>query len=419
MFFVSLWSEVNQYVTLMSRLWSVFLLALWSVAALAQQVQVSGIVTDGLTRERLSQVSLTAEGHSVVTNDDGFFLLKLPEGAAPIIIDVSHVGYKSQQLKIAAGGADGLTVALTPATIQLGEVVVLGMDARRLVESAVEKISLNYSRQPERLKGFYRETAMKRRHFIYVAEGVIDMYKTGCTDSYLRDRVAIVKGRRLLSQKRSDTLGVKVMGGPVAPVQLDLVKNRDFLFNRDELNNYAFAMDVPTYIGDREQYVVKMSPLVVQPYALYYGKLYIDCETLAFTRVELQLDMSSKEKATSYMLVSKPAGVRFRPRELSLVVSYQSDGGVSRMSYLRSTFRFNCDWKRRLFATSFTATCEMAVTGHTSADVRPIPRRDSFDAKDAYYDRVDFFRDPAFWRDFIIIEPTESLEEAIGKLISR
>lgn len=403
----------------MCRLWSAFLLIFLSVASLAQQVQVSGFVTDGPTGERLSQVSIASDGHSVVTNDDGFFLLKLPEGNAPIILEVSHVGYKSQRLKVAASGADGLSVVLSPATIQLGEVVVLGIDARHLVESAIEKIPQNYSRRPELLKGFYRETAMKRRHFIYVAEGVIDLYKTGCTDSYLRDRVAIVKGRRLLSQKQSDTLGVKVMGGPVAPVQLDLVKNRDFLLSREELNNYAFAMDVPTYIGDREQYVVQMSPLVSQPYALYYGKLFIDCETLAFTRAELQLDMSNREKATNYMLVRKPAGVRFRPRELSLVVSYQFDGSVSRISYMRSTFRFNCDWKRRLFATSFTATCEMAVTGHTSADVRPIPRRDSFDAKDAYYDRVDYFRDPAFWRDFIIIEPTVSLEEAIGKLISR
>lgn len=403
----------------MCRLWYVLLLTLWSVASLAQQVQVSGIVTDGPTGERLPQASISAEGRSVVTNDDGFFLLKLPEGHAPVVIEVSHVGYKSQRLKVAAGGADGLSVVLTPAAIQLGEVVVVGLDARHLVESAIEKIPQNYSRRPELLKGFYRETAMKRRHFIYVAEGVIDLYKTGCTDSYLRDRVAIVKGRRLLSQKQSDTLGVKVMGGPVASVQLDVVKNRDFLFNRDELNNYTFAMDVPTYIGDREQYVVQMSPLVSQPYALYYGKLFIDCETLAFTRAELQLDMSNREKATNYMLVRKPAGVRFRPRELSLVVSYQYDEGCSRISYLRSTFRFNCDWKRRLFATSFTATCEMAVTGHTSTDVHPIPRRDSFDAKDAYYDRVDYFRDPAFWRDFIIIEPTVSLEEAIDRLISR
>jgi hypothetical protein len=86
---------------------------------------------------------------------------------------------------------------------------------------------------------------------------------------------------------------------------------------------------------------------------------------------------------------------------------------------MRNTFRFNCDWKRRLFATSFTAFCEMAVTSTTSQDVRPIRGRDSFDQRDAFFDKVDYFRDPAFWQDYNIIEPSESLDKAIDKLLKR
>ena len=155
-------------------------------------------------------------------------------------------------------------------------------------------------------------------------------------------------------------------------------------------------------------------------YALYHGKLYIDQETLAFTRVELTLDMNDRQKATEAMLVRKPLGVRFRPRELSLLVDYrQGSNGVMRLSYMRTTFRFNCDWKRRLFATSFTATCEMAVTSTTDRDVQPIRGRDSFDQRDAFFDKVDYFRDPAFWQDYNIIEPTESLDKAVLRLLKK
>jgi hypothetical protein len=290
----------------------------------------------------------------------------------------------------------------------------------QLVLSAISKIPKNYTQQPERYRCFYRETAMKRQHYICVAEGVVDMYKTSYSRSDYRDRVAIDKGRRLLSPKRGDTLSIKVLGGPVVPIQLDVVKNSDLLLTPEELDHYNLKMETPTSIGDRWQYVVSISPRVQMPYALYFGKLYIDRETLAFTRVDLTLDMSDRQKATDMMLIRKPLKVRFRPKELSMLVDYrQGTDGVTRISYIRTTFRFNCDYRRRLFASSFTACCEMAVTNTSNGDVKPIRGRESFDQRDAFFDKVDYFRDPAFWQDYNIIEPTESLDKAIHHLLKK
>lgn len=400
----------------MRRLWLIILL-LVPLAVSAQQVVVSGQVVDDKTGAELRQVSVSAGRVSVVTNEDGAFTLKLAE--QPGYITVSHLGYKTRQVKFDPTATERLTIRLQPTTILLREIVVTNEDARELVDIAISKIPENYSKAPELLKGFYRETAMKRKHYIYVAEGVENMYKTPYSRGTARDRVAIVKGRRLLSQKSGDTLGVKVMGGPTQAVIMDLVKNRDFLLNRETLNDYRFTMGVPDLINDRPQYVVMMEPAAVVPYALYHGKLYIDQERLAFTRIELDLDMSDKDKATQTMLVKKPLGVKFKPRELSCVVDYRYEDGVTRISYLRNTFRFNCDWKRRLFSTSFTATCEMAVTDSSSDNVQPIASRSSFDSRDAYYDKVEYFLDPDYWSAYNIIEPSESLDKAIQKLVSR
>ena len=130
--------------------------------------------------------------------------------------------------------------------------------------------------------------------------------------------------------------------------------------------------------------------------------------------------MSDREKATAMMLISKPIGVRFKPKELSLLLDYrQGADGLTRLSYIRTTFRFNCDWKRRLLATSFAAFCEMVVTNTTNRDVQPIQGRESFDQRDAFFDKVDYFRDPAFWQDYNIIEPTESLDKAVLRLLKK
>ncbi len=400
----------------MKRLWLIVLM-LAPLAVLAQQVLVSGTVVDDKSGNPLRQVSVSAGRVSVVTNEDGVFALKLEK--QPSAIKVSHVGYKTRQVKLSQENTQGLKVRLVPTTIQLREIVVRTANPRELVDIAISKIPENYSKVPELLKAFYRETAMKRKHYIYVAEGVEDMYKTPYTRSVHRDRVSIVKGRRLLSQKQGDTLGVKVLGGPVLPVQLDVVKNHDILLNKEELDGYKFSMDIPEYINDRLQYVVRIEPGVVKDYALFNGRFYIDSERLAFTRIELELDMTDKEKATNRMLVKKPFGVKFKPRELSCVIDYRYEDGVSRISYLRNIFRFNCDWKKRLLATSFTATCEMVVTDSQSQDVQPIANRSSFDSKDAYYDKVEYFMDPEYWSQYNIIEPSESLDKAIRKLVSK
>jgi hypothetical protein len=407
------------------------LLAIVCQVGWGQRHTVSGIVVSDATGEVVAGASVTAlpGGRvAVVTNADGYFVLKTDEEIEDVA--VSYVGYQSQKVKpwhgdgedkaLKKGVASRLMIRLKPATIQLNEVLVMGDNARELVDKAISRIPKNYSRQPELYHCFYRETAMKRNHYITVAEGVVDMYKKGYDKGTLSDRVAISKGRRLLSPKAGDTLSVKVLGGPVLPVRMDVVKDLDFLLNKEELDGYDLRMEIPTSLDDRMQYVVSLTPRVQKSYALYYGRLYIDQQTLAFTRIELSLDMSNRDKATNVMLVRKPAGVRFRPKELSLLVDYRvDDDGVTRLSYLRTTFRFNCDWRRRLLATSFTACCEMAVTSHDGGAVQPIRGRDTFDQRDAFFDKVDFFRDPDFWQDYNIIEPTETLDRAVLRLLKK
>lgn len=395
------------------------LLLMAALVGQAQKVVISGTVTNAENNDLVPQASVSdpRSGVSVVTNDDGFFTLKMD--AAPEVIVVSHLGYKTKKMRVNSNRLENLVVKLSPTSISLSEIVVWTENPRDLVNIAISKIPENYSKSPQLYNCFYRETAMKRNHYVYVAEGVVDMYKTAYDKANYRDKVAIIKGRRLLSPKQNDTLTVKVMGGPVQPIQLDIAKNLDFLLNPEDLANYRFTMLPMATIDDRVQYVVQISPDNVLPYALYYGKLYIDRETLAFTRAELELDMSDRAKATQYMLVRKPSGVRFKPKEMSCLIDYKYENGLTTISYIRNTFRFNCDWKRRFFSTSFAAFCEMVVTDRKEENVQPISGRSSFDSKDAFYDKVDYFRDPEFWKDYNIIEPSESLDKAISKLVRK
>ena len=48
------------------------------------------------------------------------------------------------------------------------------------------------------------------------------------------------------------------------------------------------------------------------PYALFHGKLYVDCDNLSFTRVEMDLDMQNKSKAIAAILHQKATWVEIQ-----------------------------------------------------------------------------------------------------------
>ena len=378
----------------------------------------SGKVTDTKTRKGMPYVSVTDNHVGTVTNEEGEFTLKLkkePEG-----ISFSYVGYKTRRLtarECKTLEAEGKPVQLQASSVVLSEVLVRGADAKNIVLNAIDKIEDNYPKEPNLLRGFYRETTKKRHRFISVSEGVVDVYKSPYYKNDWRDGVSILKGRRLLSQHTGDTLAVKLQGGPVLPVQLDVVKDREILLNRDELIKYSFSFKTPKLYGDRMQYVIAITPHVIEDYALYRGTLYIDQETLAFTKIDLELDMSDLNKVTRMILRKKPQGLRFTPRELTLSIDYKTDGGVTRINYIRNVIKFRCDWKRKVFKSNFTVVAEMVVTDlQEGKELRPIKIRDTFNRRDNFYDKVLFFEDPDFWGSDNIIEPTENLQEGIEKI---
>ena len=403
------------------RIWLLWIMLTVVLTAKAQTV-VSGVVTDCQTGRVLSNVSVTAEGgHShTVTNEDGRFTLKLQE--RPRYVVLSHIGYQSYRQPIAEGPTEQLRISMTGHSIVLQEVLVSVNDPLVIVKAAMQRIASNYSREPELVRCFYRETVRRGSRFISVAEAVTDMYKSDYLYGPSHDAVAIKKGRRLMSMNARDTVGVKIQGGPVMPLMADVVKNPDYVLNEANLSRYKLSLEVPTKIGDRLQYVVRLEADGPVLFPQMTGRLFIDQETLAFTRAELELDMRDWRLASEYMLVKKPVGLRFHPKALSVTIDYETDDqGVTHMSYLRNVMRFNCDWKRRLFASTFTAVSEMVVTDRLQQGREVVrPRgRSSFGIRERFYDKVEYFEDPDFWADYNIIEPTESLDQAIGKLKKR
>ena len=374
---------------------------------------VRGRVVDARSGRALESVHVSTPGRSqaTVTNADGAFTLKSDH---PIYeVTCSYLGYRTRTQK----AGEDMVIRLQQESLQLSEASIVTGDPKSIVMAALDRLWDNYCPRPELLECFYRETLQKRNRYTYVAEAVAKLYKNRYDGSIYKDAAALEKSRVLVSQRKKDTLSVKTLGGPTVAITHDPLKNPEVLFYKPDLDRYSYTLEAPVYIGDRIQFVVKMTAVVkADDYALYNATLYIDRELLTFTRIEASLDMSDRPKAIRMILVKKPLSLRFFPEEASIVLNYSlTQEGMARLQYLRSTIRFACDWKKRLFKTHYTCINELVITD-LREKATPIPHQERFRRKDQLSDKAPEFEDADFWQDYNIIEPSESLEHAINRL---
>ncbi|MDR1223923.1 MAG: carboxypeptidase-like regulatory domain-containing protein [Tannerella sp.] len=380
---------------------------------------ISGIVKDVKTKKPVEYVNISASGTNIgtVTNEDGEFTLKINKELRAKEIRLSCIGYYNAMISITGNNREVQTVLITPDSYNLSEIQVFSWrNPRDLIKAALDKVENNYVMKPNMLTGFYRETIQKRRRYINISEAVIDIYKGPYNQSPELDRVRILKGRKLISPKVADTLSVKMQGGPNMAVYMDLVKNPDLLLDAEAIQYYTYRMGEMTSIDDRLHYVVHFEPQMILPYPLYTGTFYIDRETLSFTRAEFKMDLRDRQKVINVILIEKPRGLRFTPEEVSYVVTYKYQGDKTYLNYIRNDIKFKCDWKRRLFATSYIVSGETVITDRDEQNITRIPAKEAFSIRKSLSQEVALYRDKNFWGNYNIIEPTESLENAVNKL---
>ena len=408
------------------QLWTTCIVALFMTTMVAGQesdgralITISGTIKDGENNQRLEYVHIIAQGNTLatITNKNGKFTLKADSSYFPLTLEFSHIGYQKNRMQVAASQKEELEIKMKPHSYLLNEATVLPNDARFIVEQAIQNIAHNYLTVPSLMKGFYRETVQKKKKYINLSEAVTHTYKTSYTmGNVIKDKVEVVKSRRLISHKATDTLAVKLSGGPILSIWLDLVKNPEILLAQEVLDGYRFTLASPEIIDGKLMYIIHFRPTGQVPYALYEGKLYINPINLSFIRAEFNLSLKDKAEATRMILSRKPAGLRFNLQEVSYIISYREQNGKTVQNYIRNRIRFKCDWKRKLFGTSYTIQSENIVTDWEEIPSIQLSKDKAYSKNEAIYDSAPANWSADFWKEYNILEPDESLEKAVRKL---
>jgi len=381
--------------------------------------QYSGAVVDDNTGVKLVFASLSVDNTNIstITNTEGEFLLKIPENSNAISLSINYLGYHKKQIQISALTKNNNKIGLDASVTKLSEVFVsVSKDAKLLVRQTFKKKGENNLNNLLKMTAFYRETIKKRKKNVSLAEAIVTIYKQPYTNSK-RDNIKLFKARKSTDYNRLDTISVKLQGGPFNALYIDLMKYPQYLFTEDSFDFYTYSFSTPTSINNKPVYVVNFKQHAYIKEPLYFGKLFIDAESLALTSAIFHLNVTNKELASKLFVKKKPKDVSVQPLSIAYRVDYLEKEGKWYYSYSNAQLTFKIDKKKKWFDSTFSLTSEMAVTDWSILNKKDnLKYNERMSPTIIITDEASGFSDPSFWGAYNVIEPEKSIESAIKKI---
>ena len=381
--------------------------------------QFKGEVIDSQSNSALVFASVALEGTNIstVTNTEGEFLLKVPEGTSEGNVLFSFLGYRTRIIPLSQLRPNKNKIELDVYVTQLAEVdVTIPKSAENLVRETLDRKGENYFTDPTLMTAFYRETIKKRRRNVSLSEAVVNIYKTPYTSSR-RDAVQLYKARKSTDYSKLDTVALKLQGGPFNALFVDIMKYPEYIFASERIEDYRFSFDRSTRINDKLIFVVnfKQRPEISEP--LYEGKLFIDAENKILTSAIYSLNITNKALASRMFVRRKPRNATVYPNQIAYRVDYREKDGRWYYGYSNVLMEFKVNWDRKLFNSVYSMTAEMAITDWEKSTSNEFPKsKERMKSNIIMSDEAIGFSDPDFWGEYNIIEPEKSIESAIKKI---
>ncbi|MCQ2129905.1 MAG: carboxypeptidase-like regulatory domain-containing protein [Bacteroidales bacterium] len=410
----------------MKRLTAFIVTLLLCLAGYAQEteiVTVWGKAVDFISGEPVAHASVRVSGGNVgtVTNSEGVFSLKIPVAYADGILSVDCLGYSMWHADVSkmtgTTEKEPYSIGMMRTFFKLDSAVVRSIEPLELLKYAYSRVYYNYPTHREATTAFYREIIKKgSSKYLRLSEAVIDIDKASYT-GYGTDKAAVYKGRTVSNYDQTDSILINYQGGVISALELDQVHNpfAGVPWQHVEMF-YDFRMEEPRNIGDRMFYVVSFNQKATEKDMLCRGKVYIDTETYAIGRFEGWDNVEGRPYAYTDYIKDKPKDAKVAMKEVAWEMNYKESEGRWYLDYSSLSFQINVQRAGRLLRNTYSIVSEMAVTDHYpgnleitgSARIRP---------RDQIADLVNDFTDDAFWGTYNIIEPDQSIEDAIRRII--
>lgn len=368
-----------------------------------------------------ASITINQTNISTVTNQEGYFSLRIPTSARNYQLKVQHLGYININIPvITLLGKEDNVLRMNTGSIRLDEVEILSGDGTQLVKDALRAVTSNYDNDPNMMVAFYREGIKKGSNYLSLVEAVLDVYKASY-NSYNNDQARIYIGRKATDISARDTVFLKFQGGISDALFLDIAKHPEVVFG-ENAEGYTFNIESVITMDDRPHYIIDFFPYSGTDDILFRGKIYLDVASLAFKRMEFNMNVEGRKDAASIFIKRKPSSMRATAESATYVVDYVERNGKWYFNYSSTEVQFKVRWKRRffgLFSSTYTILSEIAITDRYEDDVQKFSRKERIRSTDVIAEKVEHFQDSEFWGDYTVIEPDKEIANAIKRLSNK
>lgn len=380
---------------------------------------IEGTVRDKNTNEALpfSTIEIYKTGIGTVANQNGNFMLKLPDSLLHSSVYISHLGYEPQLINAGTLSGKHNEIGLNTRAIPMKEVIVRLINPVKILKDMIEKRPENYAGEPVFLTSFYREGIEKRKGLFSLTEAVFKVYKTEY-NSMEEDQVKLLKMRQIVREEARDSLILKMKSGVESSLILDIMKELPDFLSFDAPNSYNYSKIDMCVIDSHLAHVIAFEQKEGIREALFKGELYVDAENSALLSARIEINPVYISKTGNIFVCKKSKFLKITPQKVVYTVSYKPHNGKYYINHVRGDLNFRIKKKNQLFHSSVHTWFEMVTCQIDTLQVKPFPHRQSLPVHKVFSE-TDFKYDKDFWEDFNIILPEKKLNEAISRFNSR
>ncbi|MEM9681371.1 MAG: carboxypeptidase-like regulatory domain-containing protein [Bacteroidota bacterium] len=402
----------------------IFVLCLVGRLAISQTL-ISGKVVDKNTSEPVPFAHIFIVGTSIGSISDlyGHFSLKVPDQHLAKEFQVSCLGFEPTSF-LMQNQSEPIIIRLEEDIIRLEEVVVKPKSAVNLLKDAFAKIYDNYDTTDLIHSGYYEMISKVDTTLVRKIEAMIDIYKPKLDTQKEYKRLpsdSIYISEMYAQSGKGIDYKLKAMvdweNTPYLLGNRDFVREFTYVKNSEEsmLDRYNFRVENMILLQDRETYVISVTPKKGKRKTYWNGKIFLDEETLAFSKIDVTSTPKMFKKLKTglgYKLQSKVNNVKYDSGAWKESVNYIFSDGKWHFSSVNSSKQFLISSKKRnMIKVPVTATVQYKTLNVTESkysydSTAYLPKR-----SEGYWNVEQFMEskyDSTFWNEFDAVEVMDS-----------
>jgi len=363
-------------------------------------------------------IGIVEENIGTVTNNDGFFTLKIPASLIGTSLVVSHLGYMSQHIPVQLLDKQLVDFYLVRRVISIQEVIIRYIDPVAIIEKAIEQRKVNNAVDPAYLTTFYREGVQKNSRYISYSEAVFKVYKSSYTASEYSDQVKLLKSRKIQDTNPRDTVSLKLKAGVQSALQLDIVKCIPGFLDQEPPVEYTYSYSNLVSYNAKEAYAITFTQNADLEKALFTGTVYIEKDSFAILGADFEINPACLDIAAEDLVLKKSPRLIVKLEKISYSVSYRPFNGRYYLQHVRCDMYVKTRLRHHLSSDNFHTFLELATCNIDTADVVKFPRQEIL-KPNVVFSEQPYNANDAFWNDFNIITPEVKLSEALSKIMGK